>query len=217
MARILRAAAGTLATLFVATLASAGQAGGASASQPALDFDYFKTRVQPIFTTKRAGNARCVSCHDSGTPMRLQKLPSGSATWSEEDSRKNFELVKSRVIPGNPDISKLLKHPLAESAGGDPHDSERDPGHFVHVLDDGTVMGGPKLAALPATRRDYDTALRVSGDLDFGQVWINCHLIQPAELPNGGYKQSGHGNDLSLLALDDYTRVKQVTSALSRR
>ncbi|MET0910220.1 MAG: aldehyde dehydrogenase family protein, partial [Ilumatobacteraceae bacterium] len=64
--------------------------------------------------------------------------------------------------------------------------------------------------------RDYATALRVSGDLDFGQVWINCHLIQPAELPNGGYKQSGHGNDLSLLALDDYTRVKQVTSALPR-
>ncbi|MCU1393947.1 MAG: Aldehyde Dehydrogenase [Ilumatobacteraceae bacterium] len=64
---------------------------------------------------------------------------------------------------------------------------------------------------------DYNTALRVSGDLDFGQVWINCHLIQPAELPNGGYKHSGHGNDLSLLALDDYTRVKQVTSALPRR
>jgi acyl-CoA reductase-like NAD-dependent aldehyde dehydrogenase len=41
-------------------------------------------------------------------------------------------------------------------------------------------------------------------------------LIQPAELPNGGYKHSGHGNDLSPLALDDYTRVKQVTSALPR-
>ena len=64
--------------------------------------------------------------------------------------------------------------------------------------------------------RDHETALRVSSDLDFGQVWINCHLIQPAELPNGGYKHSGHGNDLSLFALDDYTRVKQVTSALPR-
>lgn len=62
-----------------------------------------------------------------------------------------------------------------------------------------------------------ETALRVSGDLDFGQVWINCHLIQPAELPNGGYQHSGHGNGLSLLALDNYTRVKQITSALPRR
>jgi betaine-aldehyde dehydrogenase len=64
--------------------------------------------------------------------------------------------------------------------------------------------------------RDYETALRMSGDLDFGQVWVNCHLVQPAELPNGGYKHSGHGNDLSFFALDDYTRVKQVTSALPR-
>jgi betaine-aldehyde dehydrogenase len=63
---------------------------------------------------------------------------------------------------------------------------------------------------------DYATALRVSADLDFGQVWVNCHLVQPAELPNGGYKHSGHGNDLSFFALDDYTRVKQVTSALPR-
>jgi betaine-aldehyde dehydrogenase len=64
--------------------------------------------------------------------------------------------------------------------------------------------------------KDHETALRVSSDLDFGQVWVNCHLIQPAELPNGGFKHSGHGNDLSLFALDDYTRVKQVTSALPR-
>jgi betaine-aldehyde dehydrogenase len=64
--------------------------------------------------------------------------------------------------------------------------------------------------------RDHETAMRVSADLDFGQVWVNCHLIQPAELPNGGFKHSGHGNDLSLFALDDYTRVKQVTSAVPR-
>jgi len=40
--------------------------------------------------------------------------------------------------------------------------------------------------------------------------------VAPAELPNSGYEHSGHGNDLSLFALDDYTRVKQVTSALPR-
>ncbi len=90
---------------------------------PSLDFEYFKTRVQPIFTTKREGNARCVSCHAAGTTMRLQPLPAGSATWSDEDSRKNFDIVRARVLPGNPARSKLLLHPLAEAAGGDPsHD-----------------------------------------------------------------------------------------------
>jgi YVTN family beta-propeller protein len=90
-------------------------------SPTTLDFEFFKTRVQPIFTTKREGHARCVSCHSVGTPMRLEPLPSGSATWSDEESRKNFEIVRARVIVGNPAASKLLLHPLAETAGGDPH------------------------------------------------------------------------------------------------
>jgi YVTN family beta-propeller protein len=110
-----------VAVVLAAVAPARAQQPAASQSSPTLDYDYFKTRVQPVFTTKRAGNARCVSCHDSGTPMRLQRLPPGSATWSEEDSRKNFELVKTRVVAGKPEISKLLRHPLAESAGGDPH------------------------------------------------------------------------------------------------
>ena len=123
MSRSLGTAAGTLATLLVAALAAAGQAAGSAggAAPASLDFDYFRARVQPIFTTKRAGNARCVSCHVEGTPMRLQPLMEGSETWSDADARKNFDVIRSRVIPGKPDISKLLLHPLAESGGGDPH------------------------------------------------------------------------------------------------
>ena len=55
-----------------------------AASSTTLDFDFFRTRVQPIFTTKRAGNARCVSCHAFGTTMQLQPLSPDAATWNEE-------------------------------------------------------------------------------------------------------------------------------------
>ena len=99
-----------------------------------LDFEYFKTKVQPIFLAKRPGHARCISCHASGTPLRLQPLPKGSTTWSEEDSRKNFEAVKRMVVPGSTAKSQLLIHPLAEQAGGDFYhsggkhwDSQNDP------------------------------------------------------------------------------------------
>ena len=34
-----------------------------SATSTSLDYEFFKTRVQPIFMAKRAGNARCISCH----------------------------------------------------------------------------------------------------------------------------------------------------------
>jgi hypothetical protein len=87
-------------------------------AQTSLDYQFFKTRVQPILLAKRPGHARCVSCHTSGTPLRLQPLPKGGTPWSEEDTRKNFEAVQRVMMPGNAN-SRLLVHPLAEEAGGD--------------------------------------------------------------------------------------------------
>src|ERR1700745_261846 len=89
-----------------------------SAQSPTLDYDYFKTKAQPIFLTKRPGHARCVSCHSSGTPLRLQPLAPGHTTWDEEESRKNFDAARRAVVPGSLK-SRLLVHPLAEEAGGD--------------------------------------------------------------------------------------------------
>jgi len=88
-------------------------------SSSPLDFEYFKAKVQPILLAKREGHARCVACHSQGTPMRLQPVAPGAATWTEEDSRKNFDIIRARVKAGNPMASKFLTHPLAESAGGD--------------------------------------------------------------------------------------------------
>jgi betaine-aldehyde dehydrogenase len=58
--------------------------------------------------------------------------------------------------------------------------------------------------------RDHGRAMRVSRALDFGCVWINTHIPLVAEMPHGGFKQSGHGKDLSLYGLEDYTRIKHV-------
>src|SRR6187397_2128473 len=107
--------------LFLAASSLAGaQSGGqaAPAGGAKLDYEFFKTRVQPIFLAKRPGHARCIACHGSGTPLRLQPLSPGSATWNEEESRKNFEVVQRVASPGNLK-SRLLVHPLDEQAGGD--------------------------------------------------------------------------------------------------
>jgi betaine-aldehyde dehydrogenase len=58
--------------------------------------------------------------------------------------------------------------------------------------------------------KDVSRALRVSAALDFGCVWINTHIPVVAEMPHGGFKQSGHGKDLSMYGLEDYTRIKHV-------
>jgi betaine-aldehyde dehydrogenase/aminobutyraldehyde dehydrogenase len=56
--------------------------------------------------------------------------------------------------------------------------------------------------------RDTGTAMEAIRQLDFGCVWINDHLPFLSEMPHGGFKESGYGKDLSVYALEDYTRVK---------
>jgi 1-pyrroline dehydrogenase len=56
--------------------------------------------------------------------------------------------------------------------------------------------------------RDTATAMEAVRQLDFGCVWINDHLPFLSEMPHGGFKESGYGKDLSVYALEDYTRVK---------
>jgi betaine-aldehyde dehydrogenase len=60
--------------------------------------------------------------------------------------------------------------------------------------------------------RDHKRALRMARGLDFGCVWINCHIPLVAEMPHGGFKRSGYGKDLSMYGFEDYTRIKHVMS-----
>ena len=61
---------------------------------------------------------------------------------------------------------------------------------------------------------NHKRALRMSRGLDFGCVWINCHIPLVAEMPHGGFKQSGYGKDLSQYSFDEYTRIKHVMSSI---
>lgn len=109
----------TTALLVLATLTPAAQQAAAPpASSASLDFEVFKTKVQPILVARREAHARCVACHTTASNMRLQPLPAGSTMWNEADSRKNFDAVRRMVVPGSAK-SRLLLHPLATDAGGD--------------------------------------------------------------------------------------------------
>ena len=103
----------------IITLAMSVMATSVSTAQVALDYDFFKSRVEPIFLKKRPGHARCYVCHaDSNNAFRLQKLSPGSSAWSEEQSQRNFQRVSILVVAGDPDKSKLLLQPLAPEGGG---------------------------------------------------------------------------------------------------
>src|SRR5437867_1262226 len=63
--------------------------------------------------------------------------------------------------------------------------------------------------------RDVTRALRVSRELEFGEVWINDHLPLASEMPHGGVKRSGFGSDLSRYSFEEYTNVKHVMADLT--
>lgn len=60
---------------------------------------------------------------------------------------------------------------------------------------------------------DVKRSNRFARDLDFGCVWVNTHIPLVAEMPHGGFKDSGYGKDLSIFGLEEYTRLKHVMSA----
>ena len=92
----------------------------AAAAKPALDYEYFKTKVQPVFLEKRTGYTRCVVCHVGGGQVGfLVPLTAGATSWTDEQSRQNFERVSRLVVPGQPLKSRMLTHPLEPTAGGD--------------------------------------------------------------------------------------------------
>jgi hypothetical protein len=93
----------------------------ASKADVPLDYDYYKSKVEPVFLAKREGHTRCVVCHTvNNAPLHLVPLSPGATSWNDQQSRQNFILVQKVVVPGW-EGSKLVSHPLAEEAGGDPH------------------------------------------------------------------------------------------------
>jgi hypothetical protein len=87
----------------------------------ALNYDFFKNKVQAVFLEKRPGHTRCVVCHTTNNaPFHLVPMSPGATTWNEEQSKMNFELIHRVAAAGVMD-SPLIHHPLALEAGGDAH------------------------------------------------------------------------------------------------
>jgi hypothetical protein len=113
-------AASRVRPVVVAVLSTAALAWQpASRAAPALDYAFFKVRVEPVFLQKRDGHTRCYVCHaESNNAFRLERLADGASGWNEEQSRKNFAMASRLVNPGDPATSRLLQQPLAPEAGG---------------------------------------------------------------------------------------------------
>jgi cytochrome c553 len=192
-----------LATLLLAQQPAPPRPGPPVPAASTLDYEFFKARVQPIFLAKRPGHARSITCHESGQP-RLAVLSDGATTWNEEQSRQNFAAWQRVVVPGDPNASRLLMHPLAKSAGGDPfhaggkHFQSRDDPEFQTLV--AWVQTGSRAAqSTAASGLDFEyyrsriepIFLKERAPNEGAGMCINCHAriatrmrLQP--LPQGG-------------------------------
>src|ERR1700688_4627925 len=143
------------ALIIVAAVAALAASGSIAAVQgaPPLDYAYFKNRVEPVFLIKRPDHARCYVCHvESNNAFHLERLATGELAWTEEQSRRNFEMVSKLVNPGDPDTSRLLLHPLGPEGGGDvfhsggrQFPSKRDPAwRTLAAWVNGATLAAPK-------------------------------------------------------------------------
>ncbi|HTW34052.1 MAG TPA: hypothetical protein VMD53_05480 [Rhizomicrobium sp.] len=74
-------------------------------------------------------------------------------------------------------VGELAREPDRSRGSGDPHDRDLDPGHFVDASDDQKIPEGPSLGALPATREEYDRALRAVNTDEYKAGYLPYSII----------------------------------------
>ena len=76
------------------------------------------------------------------------------------------------------EVGELSRELDRSKGAGRVHDQNLDPSHFLDVADDGTILGGPKFSALPATRADYEKALQAAGTDGWKAGWLPYSIIE---------------------------------------
>jgi betaine-aldehyde dehydrogenase len=86
-------------------------------------------------------------------------------------------------------------------------------------LDEAVALANSTLYGLSAAvwSRDFSTCLSAARRIRAGTVWVNTFLEGHAELPFGGYRESGIGRELGRLATEDYTETKTLHMHLGAR
>ena len=86
-------------------------------AEPPLDFEFFRSCVQPIFANPREGHIRCSNCHSSGI-IGFAPVPQTGSGWSDQEANRAFRTISRLVVPGNPEQSRFLLKPLHPDGGG---------------------------------------------------------------------------------------------------
>jgi len=150
-------------------------------------------------------------------------------------SLKHFNLVLDYINIGIKEGATLLHGGTALQPENAPNGYFVAPTIFSDCTDDMTIcreeIFGPVMSVLKFTdeeevvaranatefglaagvfTQDISRAHRVIHQMEAGICWINSFGASPAQMPVGGYKQSGIGRENGLVTLNHYTQIKAV-------
>ena len=88
-----------------------------------------------------------------------------------------------------------------------------------NTLDEAIALANGTLYGLSAAiwSQDFTTCMTAARRIKAGTIWVNTFLEGHAELPFGGYRESGIGRELGRLATEDYTETKTLQMHLGAR
>ena len=104
----------------------------ASKADVALDYDYYKAKVEPVFLVKREGHTRCVVCHTvNNAPLHLVRRGRRVGTMSSRVETSSWSRRWS--CPGGKAASslrirspkRLVAIPITAEASSSPHNPTR--------------------------------------------------------------------------------------------
>ncbi|MGW1061774.1 aldehyde dehydrogenase family protein [Micromonospora rubida] len=206
----------TYADLTGAATYNAGQSCAAPARVITLRSNYAEVvdRLAEAMSRRQAGRS-FGPLNNADQIRRYRQILSGSAAGVShaaglalgDDSDEEGYWAEGRILadlePDDPAVANELFGPcLTVQAAEDIDDAVRLANSVDQALA-GSVWGA-----------GTGQLLSVARALDAGEVWVNCVLEQCPELPHGGRGSSGHGTDLSVLALTEFQRPKTVTVRL---
>ena len=114
--------------------------------------------------TSRDGWAWGATGHEWISGIAIERLP---------DSLPAFV----RTTEAAAEIAVMGRELDRSKGAGKTHDAERDPGHWLSLADDGSVVGVLPLAELPQTREDYDTKLRARGFTQYRAGYLPYAIV----------------------------------------
>jgi hypothetical protein len=103
--------------------------------EKALDFEYFRVRVQPLLAVVGGDGRSCFSCHANQSVFNLRP-PDASGNFPEEVSRHNFRSMLRVIDLEQPENSLVLKKTTMEvpHCGGKRWDGRDHPAYQAILL-----------------------------------------------------------------------------------